>query len=413
MAYLGRPGATAPLTSADIPDNSITAAKIVTDTIAAGDLAPNSVDSSELVDGSIDTSHIGANQVTAAKVAADVATQAELDTVSTVASAALPKAGGTMTGNIVMGDDTSIGISDSDERIEFDGAGDISVLGANVGIGETAPAYKFHVKTSDGGTQPSWDTADRNLGLFETGENEGAVTIFSPNTGVNMYYAFADPESRLGGAVKYNHSSNAMYFLTDATARMVISGDTVTGHASFYVENGYEFGNTTYGPIRTYRTGTSSATQQTFQNANGPVGSISTSGSSTAFNTSSDYRLKENVIAMLDSIDRLKLLKPSRFNFISDTDITLDGFLAHEVQTVVPEAITGEKDAIRMEEYIITPAVEEVKDGDGNVTTEAVQAVIGEREGIDAQGMDNSKLVPLLVGALQEAVARIEALESA
>ena len=80
MAYLGRPGATAPLTSADIPDNSITAAKIVESTIAAGDLAPNSVDSSELVDGSIDTSHIGANQVTAAKVASDVATTAGTQT---------------------------------------------------------------------------------------------------------------------------------------------------------------------------------------------------------------------------------------------------------------------------------------------------------------------------------------------
>ena len=68
MAYLGRPGATAPLTSADIPDNSITAAKIVADTIAAGDLAPNSVDSSELVDGSIDTAHIGDDQVTADKL---------------------------------------------------------------------------------------------------------------------------------------------------------------------------------------------------------------------------------------------------------------------------------------------------------------------------------------------------------
>ena len=63
MAYLGRPGATAPLTSADIPDNSITAAKIVADTIAAGDLAPNSVDSSELVDGSVDLSHMSANSV--------------------------------------------------------------------------------------------------------------------------------------------------------------------------------------------------------------------------------------------------------------------------------------------------------------------------------------------------------------
>jgi hypothetical protein len=86
MATLGRSPGAAPLTSADIPDNSITAAKIVDATIVAADLAPDSVDSSELVDGSIDTSHIGANQVTAAKVAADVATQAELDAQRTNSS---------------------------------------------------------------------------------------------------------------------------------------------------------------------------------------------------------------------------------------------------------------------------------------------------------------------------------------
>ena len=104
MAYLGRKGATAPLTSADIPDNSITSAKIVADTIAAGDLAPNSVDSSELVDGSIDTSHIGANQVTAAKVAADVATTAGTQTFTnkTLTSPVLttPALGTVATGNL-------------------------------------------------------------------------------------------------------------------------------------------------------------------------------------------------------------------------------------------------------------------------------------------------------------------------
>ena len=80
MAYLGRKGASAALTSADIPDNSITAAKISPDTIVAADLAPDSVDSSELVDLSIDTSHIGNLQVTAAKVASDVATTAGTQT---------------------------------------------------------------------------------------------------------------------------------------------------------------------------------------------------------------------------------------------------------------------------------------------------------------------------------------------
>jgi len=109
-------------------------------------------------------------------------------------------------------------------------------------------------------------------------------------------------------------------------------------------------------------------------------GSITVSNFATAFNTSSDYRLKENVIPISNGIDRLMLLKPCRFNFISD-DQTVDGFIAHEAQDIVPEAISGEKDQI---------------DEDGNEVY---------------QGIDQAKLVPLLTAALQEAIKRIEILE--
>ena len=112
------------------------------------------------------------------------------------------------------------------------------------------------------------------------------------------------------------------------------------------------------------------------------VGSISVTTTATAYNTSSDYRLKENVTPVSDGITRLQQLKPSRFNFITDADKTVDGFIAHEVQTVVPEAVTGKKDAV---------------DADGKPVM---------------QGIDQSKLVPLLTAALQEAVAKIESLEA-
>ena len=102
----------------------------------------------------------------------------------------------------------------------------------------------------------------------------------------------------------------------------------------------------------------------------------------TSYNTSSDYRLKENVVSLTGGIERLKQLEPRRFNFISDAGITIDGFLAHEVQTAVPHAITGEKDAV---------------DEDGNP---------------EYQSIDHSKLVPLLTAALQEAIAKIEDLEA-
>ena len=111
-------------------------------------------------------------------------------------------------------------------------------------------------------------------------------------------------------------------------------------------------------------------------------GSISTNGSATAYNTTSDYRLKENVTPVSDGITRLQQLKPSRFNFISDPGHTVDGFIAHEVQAVVPECTTGTKDAV---------------DADGKPVY---------------QGIDQSKLVPLLTAALQEAIGEIESLKA-
>ena len=126
---------------------------------------------------------------------------------------------------------------------------------------------------------------------------------------------------------------------------------------------------------------TSGYDQLLFLNGNGIVGSISTSGSATSYNTSSDHRLKENVVTDYDATTRLKQLKPSRFNFKADKDTTVDGFLAHEVQSIVPEAVTGKKDGV---------------DADGNPKY---------------QGIDQGKLVPLLTKALQEAISEIDTLK--
>jgi len=145
---------------------------------------------------------------------------------------------------------------------------------------------------------------------------------------------------------------------------------------------------------------------QSFYRGSTVVGSISVSQSSTSYNTSSDYRLKENVVELTGATDRLKQLNPSRFNFIEDADTTVDGFLAHEVADVVPEAVTGEKDAMMEEEYEVTP---EVLDEEGNTVEEAV---MGTRSVPDYQGIDQSKLVPLLVATIQELEARITQLEN-
>jgi hypothetical protein len=120
-----------------------------------------------------------------------------------------------------------------------------------------------------------------------------------------------------------------------------------------------------------------------FRQNNVAVGHIAAGSSSTSYNTSSDHRLKENIVELSGATDRLKQLEPKRFNFIADADTTVDGFLAHEVQTVVPEAITGTHNEV---------------DADGNPVY---------------QGIDQSKLVPLLVATIKELEARITALENA
>ena len=120
----------------------------------------------------------------------------------------------------------------------------------------------------------------------------------------------------------------------------------------------------------------------TFEGNGTATGDIRLNGSTTSYNSYSDYRLKENVVPLTDPVTRLKTLKPYRFNFIASPDITLDGFFAHEVSPAVAEAVGGEKDDV---------------DNDGNVIPQA---------------LDMAKLVPLLTASLQEAFTKIEALEA-
>ena len=120
-------------------------------------------------------------------------------------------------------------------------------------------------------------------------------------------------------------------------------------------------------------------------------GKVQTDGSIIAYQTSSDYRLKENEVLITDGIEKIKQLKPYTFNF-KDTPNKIDqGFFAHEVQPVVPGAVSGTKDAVHLKDN----ETEGIKAGD-----------------IDPQQMDYAKLTPLLTAALKEAITEIETLKS-
>ena len=112
------------------------------------------------------------------------------------------------------------------------------------------------------------------------------------------------------------------------------------------------------------------------------VGGLNYTDTATSLATSSDYRIKENVVAVPNAITRTKQLNPIQFNFIADPDATVEGFIAHELGEVVPEACFGEKDAV---------------DDDGNIKPQTVA---------------QDKVIPLLTAALQEAISKIETLEA-
>ena len=172
-----------------------------------------------------------------------------------------------------------------------------------------------------------------------------------------------------------------------------------------------------------------------FENSGGTIiGKIVGNASATAYETSSDYRLKENVDYDWDATTRLKQLKPARFNWIEDdTNTLIDGFLAHEVSSIVPEAISGTKDenttltnvVLSSDNRVIGHSVSQPSWTAGKLATtdtingETVDAIYpsdstwaSERVVPEYQGIDQSKLVPLLVKTIQELEARITALEA-
>ena len=302
----------------------------------------------------------------------------------------------------------------------------------NVGIGTSSPIAQS--KLTVAGNSLSITGADQNFGAG----------------GVRGMLDLAGGYLRMG-AVNGGGSANGIKLITPSGGEAVVVDST----GNVGIGTSSPASNTTHIAFRrsTFdRTqvvlGHSDTSSRTVVNffANGTQGgSINTSPTATAYNTSSDYRLKENVTATWDATTRLKQLNPVRFNFIADADTTVDGFLAHEVQTVVPEAISGTKDAMVDEEYevsaatgdIYTPAAEATYDEDGNEVTAAIDevihsadveqpeelaegqqwrettaAVMGTRSVPNYQGIDQSKLVPLLVKTIQELEARITALEA-
>ena len=233
--------------------------------------------------------------------------------------------------------------------------------------------------------------------MAETVFNEGSIdgTDFRVESDGNTHMIFVDGGNNRVGI---GDSSPGQLLSIDVDSSTTTRTATGVGGASFDPNSVGRclllLGSVNY---------TSSVDVARFYNDNGEVGDIRTDGSGASFNSNSDYRLKENEVVLSNALIRLNNLKPYRFNFKADPNRTLDGFFAHEVQEVVPEAVTGTKDqmkAIQYQEGDEIPEGKEVYDIKEYSTTE-----------IDPQKMDASKLVPLLVAAVQELSTKVTALE--
>ena len=302
--------------------------------------------------------------------------------------------------------DGAVTVNDSSNDVDFtiEGNGDDDLFFVNggtdrIGINAGAtPEAKLHIIAA-GASEPA--------AYFEQNSANDAMVLINnsrADDGAEISLKFNRADA-VQGAI--GTTGNGLNFWTGSSLgnRMSISSTGTVDIAGGYTTSGdagisFDVG----GEMNVSRAGTGEQEMMRFANGNGLVGTVKTSGSSTSFNTSSDYRLKENETSITDGIDRIKQLKPYRFNFKTDADKTVDGFFAHEVFSIVPEAISGEKDSMIPE--VLYTDKDKLPEGK-NIGD------VKEETRINPQGIDQSKLVPLLVAAVKELTAKVEALENA
>jgi len=245
---------------------------------------------------------------------------------------------------------------------------------------------------------------------FETTSTGAKITSNGSSNGLTIVHSNGNTVADLS----HNGSGDEGVFQLKDSNSTQIQLNAEIGQKSFYTAGSFIFGNagatvTTGQRGIEFQAGASgnpvfiktssghyssgAYTHWQFYDDHGNVGWVNADGDGTAsYNTASDYRLKENAVAITDGIEKVKQLKPYRFNYkTAETSQVVQGFFAHEVSTVVPNAVDGAKDAVAAEDSENT----------------------GHKKGDPIyQGLDQAKMVPILTAALQEAITKIETLET-
>jgi hypothetical protein len=276
---------------------------------------------------------------------------------------------------------------------------------ARVGIGTTSPSALLHASQTTSGVYTA---------KFENNQLDGP-TVWINHTGTT---STTNPVLAVSGAGTdaLQVKSNGGFFLSrqgtgsgasDTGWYMTGAGGTLFGAAGSVVQY-LSMSNT--GGILGFRYNDTYA------------GQVSIGTSSASYQSASDYRLKENIVDLINATDRVAQLKPRRFNWKVDPDVVTDGFIAHEVESIVPEAVSGTKDERRTIENVIlaadgTKIVKNVSEADweegktdGKYPIDSTWKASHEVDWY--QSMDNAKLVPVLTAAVQELTVRLEAAEA-
>jgi hypothetical protein len=283
------------------------------------------------------------------------------------------------------------------------GATNLAVSSGNVGIGTASPTKKLQVVSNtaqdgiliSGSTNPRLQVIDTTNSVTLEMISGDSIAIIRTDTNHDLSFGTYGTER-----MRIDSSGNLLVGKTTGT--YATAGVALSNVGSDFTASGVDV-------VRVNRL--QDGILMRFASNIAAQGSISIAGSTTTYSTSSDYRLKEAVTPMTGALATVQALKPVTYSWKADGSDG-QGFIAHELQAVVPDCVTGEKDATREEEYEVSPAVPAVVDADGVETTPAVQAVKGTRTVPSYQGIDTSFLVATLTAAIQEQQALITQLQA-